>query len=464
MTITKTTVSTIFTEAKKSLSLAVPLLFSEWLYALNFFMIVWITAQLGSYALASMAIAQSIYIFLLMMISGISAAIAILVSQDLGAKNTDGIKFAFTHGILLNTILAVIISIVLWNAHYFLALFGVKDWQIIATAKIALRAFMWSLLPMTFLIMFEKFLIGLHRTRLVLFITIISIPISIFANYAFVLGKFGFPKLGLAGFGYGMAIAYGFLDILFILLVLIMPSLKIYRLFSGFKNLKTGFKYFTEIWRVGWPLGAMFSIEVGAILVFTFFISLFGADALAGFQLSRQYLVFALTSLFALTESAAVRVGHAAGESDHLLVGICFYVNIAIAFVFMLILSLVFIFARTHLIAIDLDIANLKNSNLFLYAQHFFIAIAIMILFDGIRCVAAGCLRGLKDTKSNMFSSILGFWIVGLPAAYLFGKVLNFGPDGLWAGFTFGIAISAMTLIWRFRALHKNIDLQKLLI
>ena len=85
------TSSIILREAKQSLSLTVPLLLSEWLYALNFFVITWISAQLSHAALAAIALVQSIYFFLLMMISGISAATAILVAQDLGAKNTDGI-------------------------------------------------------------------------------------------------------------------------------------------------------------------------------------------------------------------------------------------------------------------------------------------------------------------------------------------------------------------------------------
>ncbi|OGT11895.1 MAG: hypothetical protein A2X77_03970 [Gammaproteobacteria bacterium GWE2_42_36] len=454
----------IFHETKKSFRLAVPLLFSEWLYALNFFMTTWISAQLGREALAAMALVQSIYFFLLMMISGISAATAILVSQDLGSKNPDGVKHAFAQSILLNMLLAIFASVVLWGTPYFLPLLGFGDNQVAFLIKIALHAFMWSFFPLAFLILIEKFLIGLHRTRLVLFFTLITIPISMIANYSLVLGKLGLPKLGLAGFGYGYAISYSVLDILFIIMAFSMPLLRSYQLFSAFKNLSAGFKYFFELWRVGWPLGAMFSIEVGAVLMFAFFMSLFGTDVLAAFQITRQYLVFAFTTLFALTECAAVQIGYAVGENNRLLVKRSFYANISIALIFMFILSCIYIFAKELLISLDINMTDPKNYKLILYTKHFLTAIAIFVLFDGVRNITAGSLRALKDTKSNMYSSILGYWVIGLPMAYLFGKVLDFGGEGLWAGFIMGIAVSALYLLIRFKKLSVQTDLKKLLL
>lgn len=454
----------IFREAKKSLKLATPLLFSEWLFALNFFVITWISAQLGRETLAAIAIAQSIYFFLMMMISGISAATAILAAQDLGAKNFGAIKHIFAQSVILNVILSLIACLILWNIPHFLPSLGIKDEQVTGLIKIALRAFMWSLIPTSFLMMIEKFLIGLHRTRLVLLFTILTIPISMSANYFLALGKFGLPKFGIAGFGYGLSIAYGSLVLMFIIISILTPSLRSYRLFYGFKNLSSNFKYLFEIWRIGWPLGAMFSIEVGAILTFTFFMSLFGTDVLAAFQITRQYLVFALTTLFALTETAAVQVSHAIGEQNRFLVKLRFHANIVIVVVFMLALSCIYLLAKNLLISFDINMSDLKNYNIIFYTRHFLSAIAILILFDGIRNITAGALRGLKDTKSNMYSSILGYWLIGLPLAFVLGKLCGLKGEGLWIGFISGIAISATYLVIRFQKLSTKADLQALLL
>lgn len=440
-----------FTEIKKSLQLAIPLLFAEWLFAINFFAITWIAARLGREALAALALAQTINIFLFMMISGVSAATAIVAAQTLGRNASEEVKYIFAQSLLLNGVLAVLAGIIMWQVPNLLQIIKVGDQQVIAQVEIALHGFLWNIIPFTLLIMFEKFLIGMHRTRLVLFFTSISIPISIIANYIIVLGKFGLPQYGLVGVGYSLAIAYSCLDLLFILMVFIMPSLRCYNLFSGLKNLPSTFKYFFELWDLGWPLGIMFSIELGAILVFTILMSFFGTDVLAAFQISRQYLVFALVTLFALTESSAVRVGFAFGAKDYSLILRGFYVNLGIATFCMLLLAGVYVFARDILIAQDVNFADPKNSNLIMYARHFLIAIAVLVIFDGIRNLAAGGLRGLNDSKFTMYSSIVGYWILGLPLAYFFGKVCNLGGDGLWAGFILGIIVSAIMLFVRFR-------------
>lgn len=456
--------STLLREAKASISLAIPLLLSEWLYALNFFVSTWIAAQLGRESLAAIALVQSSYFFLFMMISGISAATSILVAQDLGAKNLGGIRHAFAQGLVLIIFLAMVAGIILWALPYFLPLLGIKDKEIVVLSTRALHAFLWSLVPFAFLIMIEKFLIGLHRTRLVLFFTTFVIPISILANYSFALGKFGFPRCGLAGFGYGHAIAYSLLFLIFIIFTFTDKELRSYRLFSAFKNFSEGTKYLIETWRVGWPLGVMFSIEVGAVLVFTFLMSTLGTHVLAAYQIARQYLVLALVTLFALTESAAVRVGYATGEDNRLSVKRAFYLNIGIALIFMSILSGIYLCAKPLLISLDINIHDPKNSLLILHTKHFLTAIAILVFVDGIRNVSAGGLRGLKDSKGNLYSSILGYWCIGLPLAYLFGHVLHLGGEGLWIGFILGIAVSAVFLQLRFQRLFKRVELKKLLI
>lgn len=456
--------SLYFSDVKKSLDLAIPLLLSECLYSLNYFVIIWLAAQLGKAALAAMALTQAIYMFFMTMIAGICAATAVLTSQDLGAKNQENFKHIFVQSVLLNFLLAFIAGMILWLIPYFLPFLGIKDKQVINLTTIALHAFMWGLFPTTFLVMIEKFLIGLHRTRLVLFFTTFTIPIYMLTNYALVLGKFGLPKCGLAGFGYSQAISYGLLGIMFIIMNFVMPTLRSYKLFAPFRKLTIECKYFFELWRVGWPLGMMFSIEAGAFLSFTFLISLFGTDALAAYQLTRQYLILAFSALMALTESAAVQVGYAVGENDRILLKRYFKASIGITMLFMSVLACFYLLAIEFLLSLDIDITNPKNYQIIFYAKHYITAIALLIFFDGIRDVTAGALRGLKDTKSNMYSSIMGYWLIGLPAAYLFGRFLGFGSEGLWIGFTVGIAISAIYLLVRFHRLSTQVDLKALLL
>jgi Na+-driven multidrug efflux pump len=49
-----------------------------------------------------------------------------------------------------------------------------------------------------------------------------------------------------------------------------------------------------------------------------------------------------------------------------------------------------------------------------------------------------------------------------LPVAYFLGKICGYGGEGLWAGLTFGILVSAVYLVVRFHKLCARVDFKTL--
>ena len=72
--------------------------------------------------------------------------------------------------------------------------------------------------------------------------------------------------------------------------------------------------------------------------------------------------------------------------------------------------------------------------------------------------VAAHSLRGLSDTKVPMMLAIVGYWMVGLPIAYVLGFVVEWRGVGIWIGLAAGLAFVAVVLVTRF-ALRERIGL-----
>jgi MATE family multidrug resistance protein len=64
--------------------------------------------------------------------------------------------------------------------------------------------------------------------------------------------------------------------------------------------------------------------------------------------------------------------------------------------------------------------------------------------------VAAGALRGLKDTRIPMLICFLGYWAIGISAGCALGFGLGYGAVGLWYGLALGLAATAIPLTWRF--------------
>jgi len=72
-------------------------------------------------------------------------------------------------------------------------------------------------------------------------------------------------------------------------------------------------------------------------------------------------------------------------------------------------------------------------------------------VFDGLQAVAIGILRGIGDTRAPIVISMLGYWLIGLPASLLLGFRLDMGPTGLWWGLVLGLAVTAAVLLARVR-------------
>ncbi len=67
-----------------------------------------------------------------------------------------------------------------------------------------------------------------------------------------------------------------------------------------------------------------------------------------------------------------------------------------------------------------------------------------------IQVVATGALRGLGDTRTPALAHLAGYWIIGLPVAYLLCFSYGWGVTGIWVGLTGAlIAVGViLLLVW----------------
>jgi MATE family multidrug resistance protein len=147
-----------------------------------------------------------------------------------------------------------------------------------------------------------------------------------------------------------------------------------------------------------------------------------------------------------LSSAVSIRVGNAIGRRDPEaaryagLIGLLIVLAIQTA-------SAVFILFFPHLIASlytdDIVVVSLAASLLF-YA-------AIFQYPDGIQIVAAGILRGYKDTRMPVLYMIISFWIVGMTLGYNLTFNRQMGPAGMWIGMIAGLTVAAVLMLARFQ-------------
>jgi MATE family multidrug resistance protein len=81
---------------------------------------------------------------------------------------------------------------------------------------------------------------------------------------------------------------------------------------------------------------------------------------------------------------------------------------------------------------------------------------ATFFVVDGLQTVAAGALRGLNDTRVPMVIAAISFWLIGFVSCYVLAFPLHLGVNGIWIGFTVGLLVYAVLLLWRFDALTRR--------
>ena len=76
---------------------------------------------------------------------------------------------------------------------------------------------------------------------------------------------------------------------------------------------------------------------------------------------------------------------------------------------------------------------------------------------DGLQINFANALRGIADVRPMMLFSFIAYFLISLPAGYLFGFVCGWGAIGIWAAFPFGLTSAGIMYYLRFRYKTKSI-------
>ena len=79
---------------------------------------------------------------------------------------------------------------------------------------------------------------------------------------------------------------------------------------------------------------------------------------------------------------------------------------------------------------------------------------------DGLQIVAAGALRGFKDTRMPVLYMVVSFWIVGMTLGYHLTFSREMGPAGMWVGMIAGLSIAAVLMLLRFNRTSKHVILE----
>ncbi len=441
------TKSWIQSEIKTFLTLALPLVGTQLSQAAIGFVDTLMMGRMGLETLAAGGLAALTFSVFLYTAAGVVMGVSPIVATAYGSSDKYQIDRVVQQGCLLVICLAIPISIAIANFDAVMSHLGQAQTTVVL-GNTYLDIMAWGFLPALGFSLLKSVVSAMSHTRIVMSIAVGGTIINIVGDYLLGFGKFGCPRLGIAGLAIASIAAMWAMFIALIGYILTQKDLKTYHFFRQIYRFDRQILH--RLIRVGLPIGIATALEIGLFTIVTYLMGLLGTEVLAAHQVVLQTIAITFMVPLAMSYAATIRVGQEVGQQNKIGAVRAGYIGAAIGLVFMLVMMVILVFFPRQVIGIFIDIYDPRNAKVVSLATGMMIIAGISQILDGPQKIIMGALYGLQDTRIPMLLSLFAFWGVGLTTGYWLGFHTSLGGSGLWIGQSIGIAVSAMMFFWRF--------------
>jgi multidrug resistance protein, MATE family len=438
--------SAIRREVRATLALAMPLAVANLAQMAMAVTNTVMVGRLGAVPLAAAGLGGMLYFTVGVMLQGIPFAVAPLAAHALGAGDRAAAGRIAGAGLLLAALLALPFVAVLASLHHLLQALG-YDASLANDIGRYLRALAWGAPAFLGFAVLRSLFAALSQTRPVMAVLLACVAGNAALNWVLIWGHLGMPALGMAGSGYASAANQWLTLAGLALCARLMPRLAALRVWRSM--FAANWPQIASILRLGLPIGVLRGIETALFATAGVLMGLLGAAALGAHQLVINVAGISFMVPLGLSQAATVRVAQELGAGRAEVARRAGFTAIALGIGFMAIAALVLLTFPQAIIAVYLDIGDPANRETVAIARQLIVIAALFQVFDGTQVIAAGALRGYKDTLIPMLLATLGYWSVGFAGGWLFAFRFGCGPVGLWWGLALGLAAVALLLTLR---------------
>ncbi|GAA0338060.1 MATE family efflux transporter [Oceanobacillus oncorhynchi subsp. oncorhynchi] len=411
---------------------------------MNFFDTV-MSGQASAVDLAGVAIGSSLWIPILTAVNGIVLAITPIISQLIGAKEKKDIPQVIQQGIYLSVGLSFIILI----AGFFvlepvLQLMSLEP-DVHHVAKYYLIFLAAGIMPLFIFHTVRSFMDGLGQTRASMIIILISLPINAFLNYIFIFGKLGIPAFGGIGAGIATSITYWIVSIISLYMIHKVAPFTSYQVFQV--RFKPQISYWLSQLKIGLPIGLAMFFETSIFSVVTMMMSVYDTNTIAAHQAAMNFAGLLYMLPLSVGMALTIAVGFEIGAKRFQDARTYTYLGITGGMIIALFIGVI-------LFVFDDAVAGLYHNNpeVIALTKQFILFAIFYQLADAIGAPIQGALRGYKDVNVTLVLALISYWLIGLPAGFLFANYTHFDAFGYWIGIIVGLSAGAIALL--FRLLH----------
>ena len=398
--------------------------------------------QHGTNDLAAASFVNNMFNLAIIFATGFSYGLTPIVGKLFGKGKREEAGGMFKNALLANSTMSLMLMLAMSVLYINIGNLG-QPTELLETMRPYYIALLVSI-PFTLLFnAFKQFADGITDTKTSMWILLTGNMLNIAGNYLLIFGKCGLPELGLLGAGISTLLSR--VAMLAIALAIFFRS-KRYRIYAtGFRQMSISRMRQKELYHLGLPIAAQMGMEAASFSLTTIMVGWIGTTALAAHQIMVTVSQLGFMVYYGMAAAVAVKVSNynGAGETANIR---------RVAAAGFRLITLMAVITSTVIFVLRNDIGALftDNTDVVLLVAQLTTPFILYQIGDVMQCNYANALRGITDVKPMMLFAFIAYFVISLPAGYIFGFILNWGLSGVWMSFPFGLTSAGVMFYLRF--------------
>jgi len=403
-------------------------------------------AKLGLAEVAAVGVTNAILAVYLAVFMAMGVGTSSLIAKSVGAGDMERAKVIAKQSTWLSAVLGIVFGIItLLFAEPLLRIMGAEP-DVLADGIVYFRIVAIPSIFISLMTVFGSVLRAAGDTKTPMKVGIWINLIHVVLDYILIFGLFGMGGWGIAGAAWATVIARAIGTVL--LFLFIRKS----KLSFSLRTATLSERFTLPLLKLSTPAAAeRLIMRFGQVLYFGLIVRI-GTDVYAAHMIAGNIEIFSYMPGYGLAVAATTLVGQSLGanrRADAYRYGL---LTTGIAVIFMSLIGvLLFIFsplAATWFTG-QVDVVDMVTTALRIdaFAQPFL----------AVGLVLAGALQGAGDTKSPMYSTAIGMWLIRVVGVYVLCIYWGMGIAGVWLSIAIDLLIRAVYLLFRFKRMFRDV-------
>jgi putative MATE family efflux protein len=426
--------------------LAVPAMIENILQTIVGFVDTLFVSRLGLNEVTAVGIANTVLAVYIAIFMALGVGTSSLIARSIGAGDIDKAKSIARQSTILSGIFGLLFGVIsLFFSEPLMRLMGAEA-NVLADGVSYFRIVAIPSIFISLMFTLGSILRAAGDTKTPMKVSWWINILHIGLDYIFIFGFFGIPGFGVEGAAWA---------------TVIVRVIGTVALFYYIKKSKVSFSLIPKISKVDSysliKLSTPAAVErlimrMGQVLYFGLIVKI-GADTFAAHTIAGNIETFSYMPGYGLAIAATTLVGQRIGAKRFKEAYAYGMLTTGIAVAFMSVIGILLFFLSpwfagwftTEGEAVDMVVTALRIDA---FAQP---GLAISL-------VLTGALQGAGDTKSPMYSTAIGMWVIRILGVYILGIHFGMGIAGIWLSIALDLYVRAIFLYYKFRNYAKNKD------